>query len=197
VTSFGCADETEMTVTTDAAAIVRRAYRAAEGNVMDVQGFIDLFADDGVFNAVGQESFRGDHLGDPVVSMGKLAPDVHRELYQVHVIGNVVAIELSIRGTFTGQFEPPAGVIRGNGAKLDSGTWRAEFECYVSSSIMLKQIGIQPDFASAVTSGVTGQHRRQAQADRHEKPRWPREGLNSVGIYELDSQKLRNCHTGK
>jgi hypothetical protein len=51
--------------------------------------------------------------------MGKLAPDVHQELHQVHVIGIVVAIELSIRGTFTGQFEPPAGVIRGNGAKLD------------------------------------------------------------------------------
>jgi hypothetical protein len=44
-----------MTVTTDAETIVRRAYYAAEGNVMDVQGFIDLFADDGVFNAVGQE----------------------------------------------------------------------------------------------------------------------------------------------
>jgi len=48
-------NETEMTVTTDAETIVRRAYHAAEGNVMDVQGFIDLFADDGVFNAVGQE----------------------------------------------------------------------------------------------------------------------------------------------
>ena len=148
-----------MTVTTNAETIVRRAYRAAEGNVMDVQGFIDLFADDGVFNAVGQESFRGEHLGDPVVSMGKLAPNVHRELHQVHVIGNVVAIELSIRGTFTGQFEPPAGVIQGNGAKLDipcTDFWYVEngkikrFDCYVSSSIMLKQIGIQPDFASAV-----------------------------------------------
>ena len=49
-------NETEMTVTTDAETLVRRAYRAAEGNVMDVQGFIDLFADDGVFNAVGQET---------------------------------------------------------------------------------------------------------------------------------------------
>ena len=29
-----------MTVTTDAETIVRRAYHAAEGNVMDVQGFI-------------------------------------------------------------------------------------------------------------------------------------------------------------
>jgi SnoaL-like domain len=152
-------NETEMTVTTDAETIVRRAYHAAEGNVMDVPGFIDLFADEGVFNAMGQASFRGEHLGDPVAFMGKLAPDVHRELHQVHVIGNVVAIELSIRGTFTGRFESPAGVIRGNGAKLDipcADFWYVEngkikqFDCYVSSSIMLEQIGIQPDFASAV-----------------------------------------------
>ena len=155
-----------MTVTTDAETIVRRAYHAAEGNVMDVQGFIDLFADDGVFNAMGQASFRGEHLGDPVVFMGKLAPDVHRELHRVHVIGNVVAIELSIRGTFTGRFESPAGVIRGNAAKLDipcADFWYVEdgkikqFDCYVSSSIMLEQIGIQPDFASAVKAQTAAQ----------------------------------------
>jgi ketosteroid isomerase-like protein len=155
-----------MTVTTDAETIVRRAYHAAEGNVMDVQGFIDLFADDGVFNAVGQQSFRGEHLGDPVVFMGKLAPDVHRELHRVNVMGNVVAIELSIRGTLTGPFETPAGVIRGNGAKLDipcADFWYVEdgkikqFDCYVSSSIMHEQIGIQPDYASAVKAQTAAQ----------------------------------------
>jgi hypothetical protein len=82
--------------------------------------------------------------------MAKLAPDVHRELYRVHVMGNVVAIELSIRGTFTGQFESPAGVIPGNGAKLDipcADFWYVEkgkikqFDCYVSSNIMFEQIG--------------------------------------------------------
>jgi ketosteroid isomerase-like protein len=159
-------NETEMTVTTDAETIVRRAYHAAEGNVMDVQGFIDLFADDGVFNAVGQQSFRGEHLGDPVVFMGKLAPDVHRELHRVNVMGNVVAIELSIRGTLTGPFETPAGVIRGNGAKLDipcADFWYVEdgkikqFDCYVSSSIMHEQIGIQPDYASAVKAQTAAQ----------------------------------------
>lgn len=151
-------------MTSDAENLVRRAYYAAEGNVMDVEGFIELFADDGVFNAVGQASFRGEHLGDPLVFMAKLAPDVHRELHRVNAMGNVVAIELSIRGTFTGQFESPAGVIRGNGAKLDipcADFWYVEegkikkFDCYVSSNIMLEQIGIRPDFASA----VGGSHR--------------------------------------
>jgi hypothetical protein len=45
-----------MTMTTDAATVVRRAYHAAEGNVMDVQGCMDLFAGDGVCNAGGQGS---------------------------------------------------------------------------------------------------------------------------------------------
>ena len=149
-------------MTTDAEAVVRRAYHAAEGDVLDVQGFVDLFAEDGVFNnVVAQESYRGEHLGDLVVFMGKLAPDVHRELHRVNVIGNVVAVELSIRGTFTGPFETPAGVIQPTGAKLDIPTadfWYVEdgkikeFNCYVGLSIMLAQLGVQPDFASAVAA---------------------------------------------
>jgi hypothetical protein len=50
-------------MTTDIEALVRRAYRFAKGDVLDVQGFIDLFAEDGVFNGIGgvsgQESYRG------------------------------------------------------------------------------------------------------------------------------------------
>src|ERR1700716_2807825 len=113
----------EITVTTDTEALVRRAAHLAQGDVLDVQGFIDLFAEDGVFNGIGgvsgQESYRGEHLGDVVVWMGKLLPDVHRELHRVNVLGDVVAIELSIRGTFLGPFETPAGVIQPTGAELD------------------------------------------------------------------------------
>jgi hypothetical protein len=35
------------------------------------------------------------------------------------VLGDVVAIEVSIRDTFLGPFETPAGVIQPTGAKLD------------------------------------------------------------------------------
>ena len=38
-------------------------------------------------------------------------PDVHRELHRVNVMGDVVAIELAIQGTFRGPMETPAGVI--------------------------------------------------------------------------------------
>ncbi|RVU17696.1 nuclear transport factor 2 family protein [Streptomyces antnestii] len=142
--------------------MVRAAYRAAEGSVLDVQGFVDLFAEDGVFNnVVAGETYRGEHLGDQVVFMGALAPDVHRELHRFHVTGNVVSVELTIQGTFTGAFETPAGTVRPTGAALDIPTadfWYVEngkiktFNCYVGLSVMLAQLGVQPDFASAVTA---------------------------------------------
>jgi len=55
-------------MTTDTEALVRRAYHLAEGDVLDIQGFIDLFAADGVFTGIGgvsgPESYRGEQLGD-------------------------------------------------------------------------------------------------------------------------------------
>ena len=48
------AREVGITMTTDTETLVRRAYHFAQGDVLDIQGFIDLFAEDGVFNA-GQE----------------------------------------------------------------------------------------------------------------------------------------------
>ncbi|MEF9887297.1 ester cyclase [Streptomyces sp. P9-A4] len=146
----------------DAEAVVRAAYEAAEGSVLDVQGFMDLFAEDGVFNnVVAGESYRGEHLGDLVAFMGALAPDVHRELHRIHVMGNVVAVELTIEGTFTGPFETPAGTVRPTGAGLGIPTadfWYVEngrikeFNCYVGLSVMLAQLGVPPDFAAAVTA---------------------------------------------
>src|SRR6266498_5148388 len=157
----------EMTVTTDTEALVRRAYHLAEGDVLDVQGFIDLFAEDGVFNGIGgvsgQESYRGEHLGDVVVWMGKLLPDVHRELHRVNVLGDVVAIELSIRGTFLGPFETPAGVIQPTGAKVDIPTadfWYLRngkvevFDCHIAFTTLFAQLGILPDYASAVAASA-------------------------------------------
>jgi hypothetical protein len=145
---------------TDAETVVRRAYHAAEGSVLDVPGFSAQFAEDGVFNnVVAGESYRGEHLGDLVVWMGNLAPDLHRDLRRFHVMDDVFAVELSIQGTFTGPFETPAGVIQPTGAKLDIPTadfWYIEkgkvkeFNCYVGISVMLAQLGVQPDFASAV-----------------------------------------------
>ena len=53
----------------DNEAIVRNAYHTAEGNVLDIPGWVGSFTDDGVFNNVtGEESYRGEHLKDKDVS---------------------------------------------------------------------------------------------------------------------------------
>jgi hypothetical protein len=108
-------------VTYDNEAIVRKAYHTAEGNVLDIPGWINSFTEDGVFNNVtGEESYRGEHLKDVVIAFGQMFPDVHRELHRVNVMGDVVAIELSIQGTFGGPMETPAGVIQPTGARVKS-----------------------------------------------------------------------------
>jgi hypothetical protein len=145
---------------------VRRAYHLAEGDVLDPQGFMDLFAEDGVVNGIGgvsgQESYRGAQLGDVVVWMGKLFPDVHRELHRVNVLGDV-AIEVSIRGTFLGPFQTPAGPIQPTGAKIDFPTadfWYLRngkievFDCHIAFTTLFAQLGILPDYASAVAASA-------------------------------------------
>jgi len=104
----------------DNEAIVRNAYHTAEGKVLDIPGWIGNFTEDGVFNNVtGEESYRGEHLKDVVIAFGQMFPDIHRELHRVNVTGDVVAIELSIQGTFRGPMDTPAGVIQPTGAKVN------------------------------------------------------------------------------
>jgi hypothetical protein len=83
-----------------------------------------------VFNGIGgvsgQESYRGEQLGDVVVWMGKFLPDVHRDLHRVNVLGDVVAIELSIRGTFLGPFEVAVGEIAARRSRMASAPGRLQ-----------------------------------------------------------------------
>ena len=59
----------------DNEAIVRNAYHTAEGNVLDIPGWAYSFTDDGVFNNVtGEESYRGEHLKDIVITLQRCFP---------------------------------------------------------------------------------------------------------------------------
>ncbi|MFD9702420.1 ester cyclase [Lentzea sp. NPDC059081] len=149
-------------MSTSAEEVVRAAYRAAEGDALDADGFRKLFTEDGVLNnVVAGETYVGDRVGDLVLSMGRFLPDVHRELHRFHVQGDLVTVELSIRGTFAGPFETPAGVLQPTGAKVDFPTadfWYVEngkiktFNCYAGISVLLVQLGVYPDFASAINA---------------------------------------------
>src|SRR5260221_287923 len=59
----------ESQMTYDNEAIVRNAYHTAEGNVLDVPGWIGSFTEDGVFNNVsGKASYRGEHLKNVLIT---------------------------------------------------------------------------------------------------------------------------------
>ncbi len=149
-------------MTYDNEAIVRHAYHVAEGDVLDVAAFVGSFVEGGVFNdIVGQKTYQGEQIGDTVTWMANLLPDVHRELHRVSVYGDVVAVELSIQGTFKGPLETPAGLVQPNGAKIDVPTadfWYLRdgkietFNCYVGYSIFFAQMGVVPDVASAAAA---------------------------------------------
>jgi ketosteroid isomerase-like protein len=150
----------ESGMTYDNEAIVRHAYHTAEGSVLDVAGFAGTFANGGVINlghagiapnGVGQETYQGEHLGDLVLRIAKLFPDIHRELHRVNVLGDMVAVELSIQGTFLGPLETPAGIIKPTGAKVDgpcADFWYLRdgkiemFNCYIMLDTMRAQMGV-------------------------------------------------------
>ncbi|MET8229938.1 nuclear transport factor 2 family protein [Micromonospora sp. NPDC005298] len=140
--------------------IVREAYRLAEGNVLDGEGFRALFTEDGTFNDMPNSlTFRGDQIPQAMAGFASVFPDVHRELLGVHAFGDVVAVELRIQGTHLGGFPTPVGEIPPTGNRIDVPTadlWHLRggrierFDCYNAANVLLAQIGASPDFASAI-----------------------------------------------
>lgn len=150
--------------------VVREAYRLAEGDVLDVEGFGALFTEDGRFNDVPNGVSLGVHqIPGALTGLAGAFPDIHRELLAVHAIGDVVAVELRIQGTHLGGFPTPVGEIAPTGRRIDvpaADLWylregRVEtFSCYNAANVWLAQLGAGPDFAAAIAAaeavGVSG-----------------------------------------
>ncbi|MDN3268959.1 nuclear transport factor 2 family protein [Streptomyces sp. MA15] len=144
---------------------IREAYRLAEGDVLDGDSFLALFAEDGSFNDMStSQSFRGERIPQVIAGLARSFPDVHRELLEVHAFGDVVAVELRIQGTHLGGFPTPVGEIPPTGNRIDvpaADLWYLRdgkverFNCYNSMSVWLDQIGVHPDFKSAVEATET------------------------------------------
>ncbi|MDX5456809.1 nuclear transport factor 2 family protein [Micromonospora tulbaghiae] len=145
--------------------VVREAYRLAEGSVLDGHGFRALFTEDGTFNDMPNSlTFRGDQIPQALTGFAGIFPDVHRELLEMHVMGDVVAVELRIQGTHLGGFPTPIGEIRPTGNRIDVPTadlWYLRegkiesFNCYNAANVLLAQIGAGPDFKSAIETAGT------------------------------------------
>ena len=119
--------------------LIRKPYKIADEQ--DVAGWAACFNDDGTFTneSIGV-TYRGrKEVGIPVRIFATAFPDMHRDLQNVYVTGDVVVVELTLNGTNTGSLEvsnalvPPSGrrmkalcydVFRLKNAKIQS------FNCY-------------------------------------------------------------------
>jgi predicted ester cyclase len=129
---------------------VREAYRLAEGDILDGAGFLALFTEDGTFNDMATlRTLRGEQIAQAIGGFAGIFPDVHRELLAVHVLGDVIAVELRIQGTHKGPFPAPDGEIPASGNRIDfpaADFWYLrdgkieKFVCYNQMTVLLDQI---------------------------------------------------------
>jgi ketosteroid isomerase-like protein len=138
--------------------VIRALYQAAE--VQDSGKFASMFTDDGVFNDVSAGiKYRGKELGRVVDIYAAAFPDMHRELYDLYEIGDVVVVELSLNGTHKGPLALPAGIIPATGNEMHApccDVFRLvdgkvqSFNCYTAATIMLGQLGVLSNLEAAL-----------------------------------------------
>jgi ketosteroid isomerase-like protein len=144
-------------MTLDNEQIVRKAYQIAEDR--DLEGWVAAFTEDGTFTdeSIGV-TFRGpDGLPEQVVNYATAFPDMHRELYQLYVSGNIV--QLALQGTHLGPLHLPAGTLRPTGKRMDAPCCDVfelvdgkikRFDCYPEGSIVLTQLGVIDNLSAAL-----------------------------------------------
>jgi ketosteroid isomerase-like protein len=139
--------------------IVRHAYAVAE--VKDIPGWIACFTPDGVFtdNSVGISYHAPDEVAKPVENYGRAFSNMHRELYDIYVDGEVVVVQLALQGTHDGPLSLPQGVLPATGNRMDAPTCDVfklkdgrlrVFDCYPSGSVILSQLGVLGNLESAL-----------------------------------------------
>ena len=138
---------------------VRRAYEIAE--LKDIQGWIDCFTPDGVFvdNSIAV-TYRGPaEVAKPVEYYGAAFSDMHRELYDVYVSGDVVVVQLALQGTHDGALHLPFGMLPATGKRMDAPCCDVfelrdgrlqRFDSYPEGSDILSQLGVLSNLAAAL-----------------------------------------------
>ena len=130
---------------------VRQAYAIAEAK--DIAGWIACFNADGVFvDESVAVTYRGpSEVAKPVENYATAFSDMHRELYDVYVSGNMVIVELALQGTHDGPLALPQGILPPTGNRMDApccDVFRLEngkiqlFDCYPSGTVILGQLGV-------------------------------------------------------
>jgi predicted ester cyclase len=130
--------------------IIRNLYHAAE--VKDIPGFVKMFAAGGYFCDVSAgEKYYDQDIGKTVEIYARAFPDMHREIYNLYMSGDVVIVELSLNGTHRGPLELPVGTIPPTGKEIHAPCCDVfhlvngkvtSFHCYTAATILLGQLGV-------------------------------------------------------
>ena len=139
--------------------IVRRAYEIAE--VKDLQVWVDAFTGDGTFTDMSIGTvFRGpDGLPEQVVNYATAFPDMHRELYQVYVSGDIVVVQLALQGAHQGPLNLTYGTLPPTGKRMDAPCCDVfeladgkikRFDCYPPGSVILTKLGVLRNLDAAL-----------------------------------------------
>jgi steroid delta-isomerase-like uncharacterized protein len=146
--------------------IVRQAYKIAEDK--DMAAWVAAFTENGTFTdeSIGVTWKGPDELPVQVENYARAFPDMHRELYQVYVSGNIVVVQLALQGTHLGPLSLPAGTLPPTGKRMDAPCCDVfelaegkikRFDCYPEGSIILTQLGVIGNLSAA----LDGAARRQ------------------------------------
>jgi ketosteroid isomerase-like protein len=139
--------------------IIRKAYQIAED--VDIPGWVAAFTADGTFTDESSGAvYQGpDGLGAVVEVFAKAFPDMHRELRQVYVDGNIVVVQLALQGTHLGPLTLPGGTLAPTGNKIDAPCCDVfelsdgkikRFDCYWSATVLLTQLGVLSNLEAAL-----------------------------------------------
>lgn len=132
--------------------IIRELCAAAEGQGTDIEKFVSMFSEEGyMWDMASGMKFRGKAIGESIAGLVSAFPDVHRELFNLYVAGNVVVVELAIRGTHKGDLALASGTLAPTGKAIDVPSCDVfhlengkiiSFHCYNEASVMQQQLGV-------------------------------------------------------
>jgi ketosteroid isomerase-like protein len=139
--------------------IIRRAYKIAGDK--DMAGWAAAFTEDGTFTdeSIGVTWTGPDELPVQVENYARAFPDMHRELYQIYVSGDIVVVQLALQGTHLGPLSLPFGTLPPTGNRMDApccdvfelaGGKIKRFDCYPSGSVILTQLGVIGNLGAAL-----------------------------------------------
>jgi ketosteroid isomerase-like protein len=139
--------------------LVRDAYQIAEDK--DMAGWAAAFTEDGTFTdeSIGVTWTGPGELPEQVENYARALPDMHRELYQLYLTGDIVVVQLALQGTHLGPLKLPFGTLPPTGKRMDApccdvfeltGGKIKRFDCYPAGSIILTQPGVVGDLSDAL-----------------------------------------------